>query len=113
VVQRRQGRLPPGREGRVHLPRELLQRRTHDRAGRNLYYNFRLLLTPFKPLDTAAHFSTRYFHAFKPADEVVQQGANVVNVHHANSINPYINYPFFRPAEMKAYIDRAHASGCA
>ena len=74
-----------------------------------LYYNFRLLLTPFKPLDTAAHFSTRYFHAFKPADEVVQQGANVVNVHHANAVNPYINYPFFRPAEMKAYIDRAHA----
>jgi len=74
-----------------------------------LYYNFRLLLTPFKPLDPAAQFGTRYFHAFKPVDEVVQQGANVVNVHHANAINPYINYPFFRPAEMKAYIDRAHA----
>ncbi|MCK7460880.1 MAG: DUF6067 family protein [Sphingobacterium sp.] len=28
----------------------------------------------------------------------MQQGANVVNVHHANAINPYINYPFFRPA---------------
>jgi len=77
--------------------------------GETLYYNFRLLLTPFKPLDTAAQFSTRYYHAFKPVDEVVQQGANVVNVHHANAINPYINYPFFRPAEMKAYIDRAHA----
>ena len=77
--------------------------------GDTLFYNFRLLLTPFKPLDPAAQFSTRYFHAFKPVDEVVQQGANVVNVHHANAINPYINYPFFRPAEMKAYIDRAHA----
>ena len=32
-----------------------------------------------------------------------------INVHHANPINPYINYPFFRPAEMKAYIDQAHA----
>jgi hypothetical protein len=77
--------------------------------GETLYYNFRLLLTPFKPIDPAAQFSTRYFHAFKPVDEVVQQGASVVNVHHANPINPYINYPFFRPAEMKAYIDRAHA----
>ena len=77
--------------------------------GETLHFNFRLLLTPFKPLDTAAQFSTRYFHAFKPIDEVVQQGANVINVHHANAINPYINYPFFRPAEMKAYIDRAHA----
>ncbi len=78
-------------------------------AGETLRYDFRLLLTPFKPIDPAAQFSTRYFHAFKPVDEVVQQGANVINVHHANSINPYINYPFFRPAEMKAYIDRAHA----
>ena len=77
--------------------------------GETLFYNFRLLLTPFKPIDPAGQFRTRYFHAFKPVDEVVQQGANVVNVHHANAINPYINYPFFRPAEMKAYIDRAHA----
>ena len=77
--------------------------------GDTLFYNFRLLLTPFKPIDPAGQFRTRYFHAFKPVDEVVQQGANVVNVHHANAINPYINYPFFRPAEMKAYIDRAHA----
>jgi hypothetical protein len=79
--------------------------------GETLYFNFRLLLTPFKPLDTAAQFSTRFFHAFKPVEEVVRQGANVVNVHHAQPINPYINYPFFRPAEMKAYVDRAHAEG--
>ncbi len=79
-------------------------------AGETLRYDFRLLLTPFKPIDPAAQFSTRYFHAFKPVEEVVQQGANVANVHHANAINPYINYPFFRPAEMKAYIDRAHAA---
>jgi tetratricopeptide (TPR) repeat protein len=79
--------------------------------GDTLRFDFRLLLTPFKPLDTAAQFGTRYFHAFKPVDEVVQQGANVVNVHHANAINPYINYPFLRPAEMKAYIDRAHQEG--
>jgi hypothetical protein len=77
--------------------------------GETLFFNFRLLLTPFKPIDPAAQFSTRYFHAFKPVEDVVQQGANVVNVHHANPINPYINYPFFRPAEMKAYIDKAHA----
>ncbi len=79
--------------------------------GTPLAFNFRLLLTPFKPLDTKAQFTTRYFHAFKPPAEVQAAGANVVNVHHANAINPYINYPFFRPAEMKAYIDEAHARG--
>jgi len=78
------------------------------RPGAPLAFNFRLLLTPFKPIDTGAQFSTRYFHAFKPPAEIRETGANVVNVHHANAINPYINYPFFRPAEMKAYIDEAH-----
>jgi tetratricopeptide (TPR) repeat protein len=77
--------------------------------GESLFFNFRLLLTPFKPIDPKAQFTTRFFHAFKPIDDVVNQGATVVNVHHANPVNPYINYPFFRPAEMKAYIDQGHA----
>jgi tetratricopeptide (TPR) repeat protein len=76
-----------------------------------LYFNFRLLLTPFKTIDTKAQFTTRFYHAFKPADEVLGFGANAINVHHANPVNPYINYPFLRPAEMKAYIDQAHALG--
>ncbi len=74
-------------------------------------YDFRLLLTPFHPLDTKSQFSTRYFHAFKPIAEAAATGANTVNVHHANDINPYINYPFLRPAQMKAYIDEGHARG--
>jgi tetratricopeptide (TPR) repeat protein len=76
-----------------------------------LFFNFRLLLTPFKPIDTKAQFTTRFYHAFKPADEVLGFGANAINVHHANPVNPYINYPFLRPAEMKAYIDQAHDLG--
>ncbi len=79
--------------------------------GQALRYDFRLLLTPFHTLDTKAQFSTRYFHAFKPVAEAAATGANTINVHHANEINPYINYPFLRPAEMKAYIDEAHAKG--
>jgi hypothetical protein len=81
------------------------------RAGETLHYDFTLLITPFKPLDPAAHFHERYYHAFKPLDEVEAAGANVVNVHHANAINPYINYPFLRVAEMKAYVDDAHRRG--
>jgi hypothetical protein len=78
-------------------------------SGETLHFYFNLLLTPFKPLDTKGHFRDRYFHAFKPVEEVAVTGANTINVHHANAINPYINYPFLRPAEMKAYIDEAHA----
>jgi hypothetical protein len=80
-------------------------------SGEVLHFNFNLLLTPFKPLDPRAQFTTRFFHAFKPIDEVAKTGANTINVHHATAINPYINYPFLRPAEMKAYIDEAHARG--
>jgi hypothetical protein len=75
------------------------------------HYDFRLLLTPFHTLDTKAQFSTRYFHAFKPVAEAAATGANTLNIHHATDINPYLNYPFLRPAQMKAYIDEAHARG--
>jgi hypothetical protein len=81
------------------------------RPGEDLYFNFNLLLTPFKPLDTKSQWSTRFFHAFKPVDEVIQSGANTINVHHANDVNPYINYPFLHQAQMKAYIDEAHQKG--
>jgi hypothetical protein len=77
----------------------------------SLYYNARITVTPFKPLDTRAQWSTRYFHAFKPVAEIAATGANTINVHHANAVNPWINYPFLRPAEMKAYVDQAHARG--
>jgi hypothetical protein len=81
------------------------------KAGETLHFDFTLLITPFKPLDPAAHFRERYYHAFKPLDEVAASGANVLNIHHANDINPFINYPFLRPREMKAYIDDAHSRG--
>jgi hypothetical protein len=81
------------------------------KAGGVLHFNFNLLLTPFKPIDPKSHFSTRFLHAFKPVEEVAKTGANTINVHHANAVNPYINYPFLRPVEMKKYIDEAHARG--
>lgn len=81
------------------------------KPGESLYFHFNLLLTPFKPLDPKAHFQTRFFHAFRPVEEIAKTGANTINNHHANAINPYINYPFLRTAEMKKYIDEAHARG--
>ena len=81
------------------------------RAGEELYFNFRLLLTPFKIIDTKGQWNTRFYHHFKPVKEIATTGANTINVHHANEINPYINYPFLRPKEMKKYIDEAHRLG--
>lgn len=80
-------------------------------ADDSLRFDFRLMISPFKPLDTDGQWRTRYFHAFVPIDSVAKRGANTINVHHATRINPWINYPFLEPAQMKAYIDSAHAAG--
>ena len=80
-------------------------------AGDTLFFNLRLLITPFHTLDTRAQWTTRYLHAYRPVDSVRATGANTINIHHANAINPYINYPFLRPDAMRAYIDSAHAAG--
>lgn len=80
-------------------------------AGEVLHFNFRLAITPFRPIDTGKQWSARFHHRFNPVDEVVAMGATVINVHHATEINPYINYPFLRPDEMKAYVDEAHEKG--
>ena len=80
-------------------------------AGEVQHYDFRLLLTPFHLLDTGAQWATRYYHAFKPLDSIAETGANVVNVHHATAINPYLNYPFLRAEAMRAYVADAHRRG--
>ncbi len=80
------------------------------RAGEALHYNFRLLLTPFKPVNTCEHWNNRYYHnGAPPPAKVKATGANVINIHHATDINPYLNYPFLRAAQMKEYIEKAHA----
>lgn len=81
------------------------------RRGETQHYDFILLLTPFHTLDTAAQWTTRYFHAYAPLDSIARMGANTINVHHATPINPWINYPFLTPDTMRAYVNAAHARG--
>ncbi len=76
--------------------------------GESLVFNFRLLITPFRPIDTYKQWNSRFIHEFKPLDEVKESRANVVNIHHAKPVNPFINYPFLRTKELKEYIDEAH-----
>jgi len=83
----------------------------HMAAGDTLKFNIRFLLTPFKPIDTGTHFQTRFVHRYVPVDSVVAWGGTVVNIHHANEINPYINYPFFNLDLQTVYIEEAHSKG--
>lgn len=80
-------------------------------AGDSLFFNFTLLITPFHTLQTDFQWDARFFHSYKPVDTVKAAGASIINIHHANAINPWINYPFIEHAKMKAYIDSAHALG--
>jgi len=80
-------------------------------AGESLNFDFTLLFTPFHTLDTDFQWKTRFYHRYSPVDTIVKRGATVVNIHHANEINPYINYPFLRTRQMKEYIDLAHTRG--
>jgi hypothetical protein len=84
--------------------------RTMER-GETQWFNFRLLVTPFHPIDALAQWRTRFFHRFAPVDSIASLGANVVNVHHDTDINPWLNYPFLRPDAMKAYVNQAHRRG--
>lgn len=104
------GGIDIGMKGSAMLVNNYSGERTMQK-GDTLYYNFTLLLTPFHPLHTEAQWSERYFHAYKPVDSVKQSGANVINIHHGNALNPYINYPFIATNEMKNYIDSAHRLG--
>ena len=81
------------------------------RKGDKLCYYFNIAVTPFRPIDPDKQWRERYIHSYDFLENVKKRGANVINIHHATGINPFINYPFLRPDEMKAYIDGAHASG--
>lgn len=81
------------------------------KKGDTLFYNFTLLITPFHTINTDFQWATRFYHAYKPIDTISAAGATVVNIHHANGINPYINYPFIEHKKMKDYIDSAHSKG--
>jgi len=77
-------------------------------------FEFSLLITPVKPLDTALQFGDRYYHnpaAPDPPADWKSWGVNVINVHHATSANPFINWPFATPAETTSFINTYQAQG--
>ncbi|WP_256009381.1 glycoside hydrolase domain-containing protein [Desertivirga xinjiangensis] len=81
--------------------------------GRSLEFGFKLLITPVKDLDTRKHFSERYYQGNPLTVErtAVADGANVINIHHNTTLNPYINYPFIERDNLVAYIDKQHQEG--
>ncbi len=90
-------------------------------AGQTMDFNFKLFLTPFKPLDTDAQWAQRYYHPhqgitdpiFYQCEKVKAMGANLLNIHHNQEPNPTINYPYFDLSMplLKQSVASGHANG--
>ena len=86
--------------------------------GEQLHYNFRMLVTPVKPLDLSRQAQERFYHSNSDvsADYIpaaLEAGANLINVHHKKDIYPFINYPYYDEAvpDLKRFIAAAHDKG--
>lgn len=72
-------------------------------------FEFAVLITPVKPVNTSKHFSERYYHgAPNSFYKASQEHANIANIHHATNLNPVINYPFTVTDSLTAYINQHH-----
>ena len=79
--------------------------------GDTLVFEVSFLVTPVRDLDTKAQFTNRYYHNGldpMPKEDEITDGVKIVNLHHANAYNPYINYPFIATEEMKHFVDQLH-----
>ena len=87
----------------------------HLQASDTVRFDFALTVTPVKPLNSKSQFEDHYYHngaAPRPTDEDVQAGVKIINIHHANKYNPYINYPFLVTDTLKPFIREWHQKGC-
>ncbi|KAF5080729.1 hypothetical protein DSECCO2_117400 [anaerobic digester metagenome] len=76
--------------------------------GDSVKYEFALIITPVKKYDTNNQFNYKYVHSPHPTEEVIANEGNVMNVHHANEYNPFINYPFIANEKLKKLVNEWH-----
>ncbi len=88
-------------------------------AGEERVFSFELHLTPFHPIDYKKHYAVRYRHngEMKSWEKELalakKNGLTHITIHHANDLNPFINYPFIEVEEMKAFTKACHAQHIA
>ncbi len=84
------------------------------KKGEQISFEFSLIITPVRQVNTQSQFTDRYFHNGLdpvPDDEELSAGVKIINLHHANQYNPHINYPFIATEEMRGFVDRFHSKG--
>jgi len=86
----------------------------HLSSGEEIVFEISLIVTPVKELNTRSQFTDRYYQNYPepvPDEKSVYEGVKIINVHHANQYNPYINYPFVASGKLKDFVDHWHAKG--
>ncbi len=85
------------------------------KAGETLNFNFELLITPVKRINRNNKFNERYYHGGGTNTSVKitdakKAGANIINIHHAEDIYPFINYPYLdaNVPELKQLVSNTH-----
>lgn len=84
------------------------------KAGENIDFEWSLLITPVKKINSKSQFTDRYYHNGgnpMPTNDDLSCGVKIVNLHHANNYNPHINYPFIAVDSMKWFVKQLHAKG--
>ena len=86
-------------------------------VGHPLHFDFELLVTPLKILDRQVKYGDRYYHGGgavtgKKTENAKSLGANVLVIHHAEDIYPFINYPHVDEniSELKQLTEKSHQS---
>lgn len=85
-------------------------------ANQKMTFEYALLITPVKALDTKSQFTNKYYHALDNAPLTPNQtyqnlGVKVINFHHGNNVNPYINYPFITIDSIRKQTSTWHPKG--
>ena len=86
------------------------------KVGEDLIFDFALLITPVKKVNSRSQFTDRYYQneaAPTPGEENLKVGMKIINLHHPSDyINPFINYPFITADKVKDFVDKWHDKGC-
>jgi hypothetical protein len=85
-------------------------------SGQILHYDFEMLVTPSKLIDPNVRWNDRYFHGGGTSSRLKiaradSAGANIINIHHAEDLYPFINYPYLdeNVDALRGLVNDAHA----
>ena len=84
----------------------------HMEKGESITFLFDLQITPVKPIDKHEHWHARYYHRVpEELREVSAARANVINIHHSEDLNPFINDLCFETEALREYATKCHENG--